>query len=310
MNERQISYFIAVAEEKNIGRASARVPLSPSALARQIILLEEELGAELFVRTRSGVELTPAGEVYLRHAYQLRARLEQIEEDVRSAAQTSARKLNIGIIGSGKIGIPFQILAKFAMEYPDIQTVLHQIPFRQQQVQALQQGKILAAFNSGFSKSSELSVEVVCREPLCAVLSERHPLALKSSICLADLQDCKIVGAREISTREQLGSSISVEEIFRLYNFQPSIEYRTSDLFSFLGMVACGLGAAFLPSSLQELKFPGVVFKSVMTNPELTVDFECAFLKNEPSLQLTALLDIVRRYRATNPGFLSSQEPG
>ena len=50
MNDRQLNYFIMVAEEKNLGRAAERLPLSLSALSRQIQSLEEELGAPLFTR--------------------------------------------------------------------------------------------------------------------------------------------------------------------------------------------------------------------------------------------------------------------
>lgn len=106
------------------------------------------MGVELFVRTRSGVRLTPAGELYLQHAYQLRAKLEQIGAAIRAVANSPIRQINIGVVGAGEIGIPYQILAKFSMEYPDIQVILHQIPSRQQQIKALQQGKILAAFNA------------------------------------------------------------------------------------------------------------------------------------------------------------------
>lgn len=300
MNERQISNFIAVAEEKNIGKASARVPLSPSALARQIILLEEELGAELFVRTRSGVELTPAGEVYLRHAYQLRIRLEHVGMEVRSAAKTSIRQINIGIASTWEISIPPQILEQFTSNNPDIQIVLHQIPARQQQVEALQQGKILAAFNSCFSESTELGVEVVCREPLCVVLDPQHPLAIKPAIHLTELRGHPMIGARE-----QQEPPAVFEKVFRHHNFEPLITHRTSDLFSFLGMAACGLGVAFLPSSLQRVRFPGVVFRPLLADFELAVDLECAFLKDEQSPQLAALLDVVRTFRATNPGFFA-----
>lgn len=300
MNERQISYFIAVAEEKNISKASTRVPLSPSALARQIILLEEEMGVELFVRTRSGVRLTPAGELYLQHAYQLRAKLEQIGAAIRAVANSPIRQINIGVVGAGEIGIPYQILAKFSMEYPDIQVILHQIPSRQQQIKALQQGKILAAFNSGFSESFELGVEVVCRERLCAVLNQQHLLATKSAINLTELRGHPMIGPRELQ-----GLPPGIERVFKHHNFEPLITHRTSDLFSFFGMAACGMGIALLPPSLQGLKFPGVVFCPILADFELTVDFECAFLQDEPSSLLVALLDIVRACRATGPDFLS-----
>ena len=64
----QLEYFVAVAEEGHVGRASLNLRVAQPAVSRQIRQLEDELGTRLFVRTPRGMRLSDSGEVFLGHA--------------------------------------------------------------------------------------------------------------------------------------------------------------------------------------------------------------------------------------------------
>ncbi|WP_394827170.1 LysR family transcriptional regulator [Pendulispora albinea] len=76
MSLQQIRYFVAVAEEENVGRAAERLRIAQPALSRQIRNLEAEFGTELFERTSRGMRLSSSGAVFLPHA---RAILSSVE---------------------------------------------------------------------------------------------------------------------------------------------------------------------------------------------------------------------------------------
>ncbi len=82
----QLEYFVAIAEEGNIGRAAKRLHVSQPPLSRQLKSLEEELGTTLFARTTRGVELLPHGKQFLHHARRI---LAQVEEAKHSLGQPS-----------------------------------------------------------------------------------------------------------------------------------------------------------------------------------------------------------------------------
>ena len=68
MHAAVLRYFEAVAEDGSIRRASERLHISPSAVNRQILKLEDYLGTPLFERRPDGMRLTDAGQLVLRHA--------------------------------------------------------------------------------------------------------------------------------------------------------------------------------------------------------------------------------------------------
>ena len=86
MEFRHLRYFLAVAEELHFARAAERLHIEQSPLSRAIRELEEELGAQLFVRTSRSTRLTLAGKLLMENAPRVLLALDQARESVKAAA--------------------------------------------------------------------------------------------------------------------------------------------------------------------------------------------------------------------------------
>ena len=98
MELRHLRYAIVVAEELHFSRAAARLNISQPPLSQQIKQIEDELGVELFRRTKRSVKLTPAGEVFIAEARSLLRQLDRVAKVTVEASRGEVGNLLVGTV--------------------------------------------------------------------------------------------------------------------------------------------------------------------------------------------------------------------
>ena len=292
MNDRQLNFFIITAEEKSLGRAAKRLPISLSALSRQIQSLEEELDTLLFTRAASGLELTPAGDALLRHARTLRAQFVLVKNEVHRAGTALLGQLDVGGFGSAMLNHIPQIIKRFRDAYPSVNVALLTAPITQQ-FEDLQQGRTLISFDRLFAAPAELAVELVCMDSICIALYASHPLAQLPAIRFSDLRDEPMIGRHH---EKNMPSEYSA--LLNRYGFELRIVQKVQDMLTAVAMVGSGLGLALVPASLRTLPMPNVVYRALLTDRELPCNLYCYYRKSETAPVLQAMLKTVYAYRA------------
>lgn len=286
MDFRQLNYFIAVAQERHLGRAAEKLCLSQPPLTRQIHALEEELGAQLFTRTARGMLLTQAGEALLKDALNLRSMADSAAERARRAGRGQLGRIDIGVYGSAIFGIVPRVLAAFTAAHREVQLTLSQAPALEH-ADALRQGRVLAVFERWMPDDPAFGSDLVAREPLLLAMNEGHRLASRPSVGVDELREETLI----------LGMAPTMAALaMRLcssHGFEPHLAPPAGDITMTGLMAAAGVGVSIVPESMGNVHFPGVVYRPLDTRERM--DAYCYFMREETSPLLMALRETVRR---------------
>jgi LysR family transcriptional regulator, benzoate and cis,cis-muconate-responsive activator of ben and cat genes len=185
LETRELSYFVALAEELHFGRAADRLGMAQPPLSRAIARLERRLSVTLFNRDRS-VTLTPAGEVLLTESRHILDAVSAAAHRTHRAGQPRPT-LVLATKSGGDAGLLPALLTRYA-EIPDTPHVEVLLCGIGEQESLLRTGQADCAFlHLPYDDPTGLDTEYLRTEPQVAVLPATHPLAQRHELRLADL---------------------------------------------------------------------------------------------------------------------------
>ncbi len=179
---RHLRYFVAVAEARSLKLAAEeRLHTTQPSLSRQIRDLENEVGTPLFLRGAKGVELTPAGRIFLDHARVMLSQAEAAVQSARQIARPTKPLFALGfMIGHDATWLP-EALRLLRDELPNIHVVIS-TQNSPQLAAAVLDGRLDVAFLRREDGGPELDFQLLVEEPFEVFLPSDHPLAAKTSI--------------------------------------------------------------------------------------------------------------------------------
>lgn len=120
MELRVLKYFLAVAREENITKAAALLHLTQPTLSRQLMQLEEELGVQLFRRSRYHIELTEDGMLLRRRAQELVDLAEKTTREFTMRETELMREIAIGAGETRSMSFLSRAMVSFRERYPKV----------------------------------------------------------------------------------------------------------------------------------------------------------------------------------------------
>jgi DNA-binding transcriptional LysR family regulator len=246
MDVRQLSYFVAVAEEQQFTRAAVRASVAQPAISHQIRRLEAELGEALFHREQRSARLTAAGEALLPHARAAIAALENGRDAVASLHGLLRGTLKVGVVRAPLDRRIFAALGAFQRAHPAIEIIVTE-QHNAALLQALTGGEIDAAIIglTGEPLPPDVEARVIDAEPLVVAVRPDHRLGRSASVTLARLRDLPLITLTPGS-----GLRAVLENACRHAGFAPRIVAEAGELASLVELTAEGLGVALLPRSV------------------------------------------------------------
>ncbi len=118
LHSRKLQYVDEIARCGSIRKAAAKLNVASSAVNRQILALEEELGAPLFERLPRGLKLTAAGELCIEHIRDVMKAYDKLETRVRGLKMPQGGRVSmISTVGLAAGPLP-EIVARFVEQHP------------------------------------------------------------------------------------------------------------------------------------------------------------------------------------------------
>lgn len=186
-----VRYFLEVAQQGSIRSASETLLVAPSAVSRQVQLLEKELGVGLFERSATGMALTSAGRDALEHFLASADRDEVLRERLRGVAAVPVPELRIGVL-EGLVRLVPSLTARLSRRSSHTRLDLLMLPAREIVSQATT-GELDVGFTSGRQAGRKVRVDATRVLPVHLVVGPDHVLADRDSVDLTELAGLAVV---------------------------------------------------------------------------------------------------------------------
>jgi DNA-binding transcriptional LysR family regulator len=240
LHSRKLLYMNEIARCGSIRKAAARLNVASSAINRQILALEAEMGAPLFERLPRGLRLTAAGELCIEHIRDVLKTYERLEGRIRSLKTQQAGKVRlVTTVGLASGPLP-EIIARFQLEHPRVFLQLRN-DAGTTTVNPVLTGEV--DIGLGFNIPATPGIRTLANFdiPLGVVFPPGHRLIAPGPINLAEVvQERLILAQQGTSLRDAIDLMLARLDV----HVEPELETNASEMLKKL--VKCGAGLTIL----------------------------------------------------------------
>ncbi|MEN1936192.1 LysR family transcriptional regulator [Paenibacillus sp. 102] len=243
MDIRQLRYFIAIVEERQISAAAHRLHISQPPLSQHLKAMEQELGTKLVERSGKFLEVTQAGQALYKYALKMTHLLEEAKLEVKEVGNGITGKLTLGVNTLSVVGLP-QLLQQFHEKFPRVTYKIQQNESAQL-CQLVRDRVVELAIIRLPLKLDDFSVIHLHTEPFYFITSKKQQLA-NHEVTLEGMKKAPLI----LPSTEGLGVYNMILDVFSKYQLCPNIVAECSDISILLDLVASDFGVSIVPETV------------------------------------------------------------
>lgn len=261
MELRHLRYFLAVATEQHMRKASERLKIAQPAVTRQIAELEREVGCPLFERLPRGLKLNAAGEAFLAETREILASVESAVQIARNASNGIIGTLRAGFIDAAAwSGVFPKLVHAYRQKAPLVTLELMPMTSRQQLL-SIEAGELDCGFCYQFEQIP-VSCSGLALRTDHVMLAAPHGYGWKNrgGLLLKHLSDEPFIAIKRSSAPLYVDA---VTAATWKRGLSPRIVQEAVDETTMLSLVSAGIGIGFVNSANAARKPDGVDFVEV-----------------------------------------------
>ena len=194
MYNRQLDTFLKVAELGSFSKAAEALYITPSAVIQQINNLEQSLQVNLFIRTKRGTHLTPAGE-YLQQSGQTLIQLnEDILHHLHILSHERKPEIRIGTDLLMKCRLFYELWVRFCEDHENYQAKIVNID---KIIKDYKQVDFIEGIKDGELWQNNMDFLELCTVPIACAVPKTHELASKKLLSFKDMQGKTLITIRK-----------------------------------------------------------------------------------------------------------------
>lgn len=283
--DRQLRYFVRIAELKSLSRAAEDLDQTQSGLSRQLAALEAHVGKPLFVRTGRGVELTEAGARLLEGIQPAYRAIDQALEAVRQREGVTQGSVRLATVHTLSYYFMADVVAQFvsSREHVNLSVMGRSSP---EVVTLVESGKA----DIGFVYDAAVASDALASTPL---FDDDMCLIVRDGVAAEDGADLGAMALRLVG----FPSHYALRKMIHSAGLQPEFVAEAETIDAMLKLVSSGVGACILPSRIpQKLLTDYGLRKVAVGSPVLRRRVVAITLAQRQPLPLVReLLDCARR---------------